>query len=62
MNYQLKKEKPNFSRINLHDQGIKLITSFYNQNKNKRYKEIQLERCNLDENDLKLLNLIILNY
>ena len=55
VNYQLKKEKPNFNRINLHEHGIKLITSFCNMNKNKRYKEMQLQRCNLNEQDLIFL-------
>ena len=55
VNYQLKKEKTNFNRINLHEQGIKLITSYFNMNKNKRYKEMQLQGCNLNGQDLKIL-------
>ena len=55
VNYQLKKVKQNFSRINLRDLGIKLICSFYKNNKDKIYKEIKLQGCNLNDNDLELL-------
>ena len=55
VNYQLKKTKPNFNRINLKDYGIKLIASYFNRNKNKRYNEIKLQGCNLNNNDLNIL-------
>ena len=55
VNYQLQKIKPNFNRINLNDYGIKLICSFFNQNKNKIYKEIKLQGCLLGDINLDLL-------
>ena len=55
VNYQLQKIKPNFNRINLNDYGIKLICSFFNQNKNKIYKEIKLQGCLLGDINLELL-------
>jgi len=55
VNYQLKKVKQNFSRINLRDLGIKLICSFYKNNKDKIYKEIKLQGCNINDNDLEIL-------
>ena len=55
VNYQLKKLKQNFSRINLRDFGIKLICSHYLKNKNNNYKEIKLQGCHLNDKDLQLL-------
>ena len=55
VNYQLKKTKKNFSRINLNDYGIQLICSYFKKSKNKVYKEIKLQGCNLNDNDLELL-------
>ena len=60
--YQLKKLKQNFNRINLRDYGIKLICFFYKNNKNKVYKEIKLQGCNLNDNDIKLLIKCIIEY
>ena len=54
MNYQLKKLKPNFNRINLRDSGIKIICSFFKKNKNKKYKELKLQGCNINDNDFEL--------
>ena len=55
VNYQLKKLKQNFNRINLRDSGIKLICSYYRKNKNKIFKEIKLQGCHLNDKDLDLL-------
>ena len=55
VNYQLKKLKPNFNRINLRDNGIKIICSFFKKNKNKKYKELKLQGCNINDNDFDLL-------
>ena len=55
VNYQLKKIKQNFSRINLSNYGIKLISSYFKWNKNQIYKEIKLQGCNLNDNDLEVL-------
>ena len=54
--------KQNFNRINLRDYGIKLICFFYKNNKNKVYKEIKLQGCNLNDNDIKLLVKCIIEY
>ena len=60
--YQLKKLRQNFNRINLRDYGIKLICFFYKNNKNKVYKEIKLQGCNLNDNDIKLLIKCIIEF
>jgi len=54
VNYQLKKLKHNFNRINLRDSGIKIICSFFKKNKNKKYKELKLQGCNINDNDFEL--------
>ena len=54
VNYQLKKLKPNFNRINLKDNGMKIICSFFKKNKNKKYKEIKLQGCNINDFDFNL--------
>ena len=54
VNYQLKKSKPNFNRVNLRDNGMKLICSFFSKNKNRKYKEIKLQGCNLNDIDFDL--------
>ncbi len=51
VNYQLKKLKPNFNRINLKDNGMKIICAFFKKNKNKKYKEIKLQGCNINDFD-----------
>ena len=56
VNYQLKKNKPNFNRINLRDIGMKMICIFFNKNKNKKYKEIKLQGCNLIDLDFGLFS------
>jgi hypothetical protein len=54
INYQMKKTKINFNRINLKETGIKIMCSFFNKNKNKKYKEIKLQGCNLSDVDFEL--------
>lgn len=56
VNYQLKKTKPNFNRINLRDTGMKMICLFFKKNKNKKYKEIKLQGCNLIDFDFGLFS------
>ena len=56
VNYQLNKFKPNFSRINLRNNGIKLICLFFKNNRNKKYKEIKLKGCNLCDKDFELFS------
>jgi len=56
VNYQLKKNKPNFNRINLRDIGMKMICLFFKKNKNKKYKEIKLQGCNLIDIDFGLFS------
>ena len=55
ISFQLKKIKPSFYRINLRDYGIQLICSFFKKNKNKTFKELKLQSCNLNDNNLELL-------
>ena len=50
----MKKIKINFNRINLKETGIKIMCSFFNKNKNKKYKEIKLQGCNLSDVDFEL--------
>ena len=54
INYQMKKIKINFNRINLKETGIKIMCSFFNKNKSKKYKEIKLQGCNLTDVDFEL--------
>ena len=54
VNYQLKKLKPNFNRINLRDTGIKIICSFFKKNKHKKYKELKLQGCNINDLDFDI--------
>ena len=56
VNYQLKKNKPNFNRINLRDIGMKMICLFFNKKKKKKYKEIKLQGCNLIDLDFGLFS------
>ena len=53
---KIKKNKPNFNRINLRDIGMKMICLFFNKNKNKKYKEIKLQGCNLIDLDFGLFS------
>ena len=56
INYQMKKLKINFNRINLKDIGIKIICSIFKKNKNKKYKEIKLQGCNLCDTDFEIFS------
>ena len=60
--YQLKKIKPNFNRINLRDNGMKIICSFFKKNKNKKYKEIKLQGCNLNDIDFNSFTKSLIEY
>ena len=60
--YQLKKLRQNFNRINLRDYGIKLICFFHKYNRNKIYKEIKLQGCNINDDDIKLLIKCLIEY
>ena len=55
IDYQLKKSKQSFNRINLRDNGIKLVCFYYKNYITKIYKEIKMQGCNLNDNDIKLL-------
>ena len=55
IDYQLKKSKQSFNRINLRDNGIKLVCFYYKNYITKIYKEIKMQGCNINDNDIKLL-------
>ena len=52
---QMKNINPNFSHTNMKGEGIQLLCDFFKKNKNKKYKEIKLIRCNLNDDDFSLL-------
>ena len=59
---QMKKPNPVFNRINMRDQGIQLLCDYMHKNKNKKYKEMKLPGCNLNDNDFcKLVKSLIEN-
>ena len=52
---QLKNNNPNFSHINMKGEGVQILSDFFKKNKNKKYKEMKLVRCNLNDDDFSLL-------
>lgn len=52
---QMKKNIPVFNRINLRGSGIQILCNFIRNNFNKKYKEIKLIECNLNDTDFCLL-------
>ena len=52
---QMKNINPNFSHINMKGEGVQFLSDFFKKNKNKKYKEMKLIRCNLNDDDFSLL-------
>ena len=52
---QMKNTNPNFSHINMKGEGVQFLSDFFKKNKNKKYKEMKLIRCNLNDDDFSLL-------
>ena len=52
---QMKNTNPNFSHINMKEEGVQFLSDFFKKNKNKKYKEMKLIRCNLNDDDFRLL-------
>ena len=55
LNIQMSKVNPSFNHINMKGEGLQLLYDFFKQNKNKRYKELKLIGCNLNDEDFNLL-------
>ena len=55
INVQMKKTNPIFNRINMRGLGIQLICNYFQKNHKKKYKEIKLPGCNLNDADFYLL-------
>ena len=55
INNQMKKNNPVFNRINMRGIGIELLCNYMQNNIEKKYKEIKLPGCNLNDNDFCLL-------
>ena len=55
INNQMKKNNPFFNRINMRGTGIELLCNYMEHNKKKKYKEMKLPGCNINDNDFCLL-------
>ena len=55
INIQMKKSSPVFNRINMRGMGIQLLGHYMEKNQKKKYKEIKLPGCNINDNDFCLL-------
>ena len=55
INNQMKKNNPVFNRINMRGIGTELLCNYMQNNMEKKYKEIKLPGCNLNDNDFCLL-------
>ena len=55
INTQMKKSNPSFNRINMNGIGMKLLCNYLQKNQKKKYKELKLPGCNLDDGDFSLL-------
>lgn len=62
INNQMKKTSPIFNRINMQGLGIQLLCSYIQKNQIKKYKELKLPGCNLNDDDfIQLVKCIIDN-
>ena len=52
---QMKKNNPVFNRINMRGKGTELLCNYMQNNQKKKYKEIKMPGCNLNDNDFCLL-------
>ena len=55
MDTQIKNFNPRFSHINMKGEGMELLCDFFKKNKNKKYKELKLIGCNLNDDDFSVL-------
>ena len=55
INIQMKRTSPIFNRINMQGLGIQLLCSYIHKNQIKKYKELKLPGCNLNDDDFILL-------
>ena len=55
INIQMKRTSPIFNRINMQGLGIQLLCSYIQKNQIKKYKELKLPGCNLNDDDFILL-------
>ena len=55
INNQMKKKNPVFNRINMKGTGIQLLCDYMEKNKKKKYNEMKLPGCNLNDDDFCLL-------
>jgi hypothetical protein len=55
INNQMKKSSPFFNRINMREMGIELLCNYMEHNRKKKYKEMKLPGCNINDNDFCLL-------
>ena len=51
----MKKSNPVFNRINMREQGTLLLCEYMQNNKNKKYNEMKLPGCNLNDNDFCMI-------
>ena len=55
VNSQMKKSNPSFNRVNMSGIGMQLLCNYMQKNQKKKYKELKLPGCNLDDGDFSLL-------
>jgi hypothetical protein len=55
INNQMKKNNPIFNKINMRGIGIQLLGNYMENNQKKKYKEMKLSGCNINDNDFCLL-------
>ena len=55
INIQMKRTSPIFNRINMQGAGIQLLCNYIQKSQIKKYKELKLPGCNLNDDDFILL-------
>lgn len=55
INNQMKKSNPFFNKINMSGIGIQLLSDYLQKNQGKKYKELKLPNCNLNDEDFNIL-------
>ena len=51
VNNQMIKINPCFNHINMKGEGLQFLSEFFQKNKNKKYRELKLIGCNLNDDD-----------
>ena len=62
INIQMKRTSPIFNRINMQGLGIQLLCSYIHKNQIKKYKELKLPGCNLNDDDFIILIKCIIDH